>query len=122
MTPLIQLSSRYKRNDIFWFSFFHEIGHILLHGKKDVFLESVDYQPAEKEKEAEANAFAVKWTLSAQEEAIVMASDYTDEVTIVALAQQFGTHPAIIIGRLQHLRVIKHTDGQPFFVRGDLGD
>jgi len=23
-TPLIQLSGRYKRNDIFWFTFFHE--------------------------------------------------------------------------------------------------
>ena len=33
-TPLIQLSDRYKRNDVFWFSFFHELGHILLHGKK----------------------------------------------------------------------------------------
>ncbi|MEX2409926.1 MAG: HigA family addiction module antitoxin, partial [Candidatus Paceibacterota bacterium] len=30
--PLIQLSNRYKRNDIFWFTFFHEIGHIILHG------------------------------------------------------------------------------------------
>jgi len=33
-SPLIQLSARYKSNDIFWFTFFHELGHILLHGKK----------------------------------------------------------------------------------------
>ncbi len=42
-TPLIQLSGRYKRNDVFWFTFFHEAGHILLHGKKDIFLEYKDY-------------------------------------------------------------------------------
>ncbi|MBS1631968.1 MAG: HigA family addiction module antidote protein, partial [Bacteroidetes bacterium] len=40
-TPLIQMTGRYKRNDIFWFTFFHEAGHILLHGKKDIFLEKV---------------------------------------------------------------------------------
>ena len=32
-SPLIQLTGRSKRNDKFWFSFFHEAGHILLHGK-----------------------------------------------------------------------------------------
>jgi len=36
-TPLIQLTGRYNRNDSFWFTFFHEAGHILLHGKKDIF-------------------------------------------------------------------------------------
>lgn len=35
---LIQLSLRYKSNDHLWFTFFHEAGHILKHGK-DVFLE-----------------------------------------------------------------------------------
>jgi hypothetical protein len=35
---LIQLSLRYKTNDHLWFAFFHEAGHILLHGKRNVFL------------------------------------------------------------------------------------
>lgn len=34
--PCIQMTGRHKRNDIFWFTFFHELGHILLHGKKDI--------------------------------------------------------------------------------------
>lgn len=42
-TPLIQMIGRFNRNDIFWFSFFHETGHILLHNKKDIFLENTDY-------------------------------------------------------------------------------
>ncbi len=33
-TPFIQLTGRYNRNDSFWFTFFHEAGHILLHGKR----------------------------------------------------------------------------------------
>ncbi|MBL8419274.1 MAG: hypothetical protein JNK92_01440, partial [Dechloromonas sp.] len=36
---LIQLSLRYKSDDQLWFSFFHEVGHLLLHGKKEVFIE-----------------------------------------------------------------------------------
>ncbi len=36
---VIQLSLRYKSNDQLWFTFFHEAGHILKHGRKEVFLE-----------------------------------------------------------------------------------
>src|SRR5262249_31242331 len=32
---LIQLSLRYKMDDHFWFTFFHEAGHILLHRRRD---------------------------------------------------------------------------------------
>lgn len=36
---VIQLSLRYKWEDIFWFTFFHEAGHVVLHQKKQVFVE-----------------------------------------------------------------------------------
>jgi len=39
-TPVIQLSARYNQNDRFWFTFFHEAGHILLHGRKYISLEN----------------------------------------------------------------------------------
>lgn len=60
-TPLIQLSRRQKRDDFFWFSFFHELGHILLHGKKGIFLENVEYAGKDAEKEKEADDFAGEW-------------------------------------------------------------
>ena len=49
--PCIQLSGRYKSQDRFWFTFFHEIGHILLHGKKDIFLEDIEYDDEQLVKE-----------------------------------------------------------------------
>jgi plasmid maintenance system antidote protein VapI len=58
-TPLIQLSTH--NTDSFWFTFFHEAGHILLHGKKDVFLEKVTYSDRDLIKEKEADVFAAKW-------------------------------------------------------------
>lgn len=66
-TPFIQLTERYHPNDSFWFTFFHEAGHILLHGKKDIFLETVDYADKNLEKEREADEFACKWTLTNEE-------------------------------------------------------
>jgi len=60
-TPFIQLTEQYKDNNDFWFTFFHEAGHILLHGKKDVFLEKVEYSDKDLIKEKEANEFAAKW-------------------------------------------------------------
>jgi len=63
-TPLIQMSGRLKRNDLFWFSFFHLAGHILLHNKKDIFLENLNYAGMEKDKEKEADDFAMKWILA----------------------------------------------------------
>jgi len=56
--PLIQLSNRLNRNDMFWFTFFHEAAHIIKHNKKDFFVEGMDGFCDDKEKEAEANAFA----------------------------------------------------------------
>lgn len=61
-TPLIQLTGRNNINDSFWFTFFHEAGHILLHGKKDIFLENIEYPDRDNEKEQEADDFAINWT------------------------------------------------------------
>lgn len=111
-TPLIQLSGRYNRNDIFWFTLFHEVGHILLHGKKDIFLEKVEYSDKDLEKEKEADEFAVKWTLSEEEEAEITNRKSINRNDVIDFAKRFNTHPAIIIGRLQHRGLIHHTDGR----------
>ncbi len=113
-TPLIQLTGRYNRNDSFWFTFFHEAGHILLHGKKDIFLEKVEYSDKDKAKEKEADEFAVSWTLTDDEEEIILASAPLSKDDIKGFAKQFNTHPAIIIGRLQHKKLIPYTLGQEY--------
>lgn len=61
-TPLIQLSGRYNRNGSFRFTFFHEAGHILLHGKKDIFLETIEDSDVDKVKEKQADDFALYHT------------------------------------------------------------
>lgn len=58
-TPLIQLALKPKQNKNFWFTFFHAMGHILLHGKKFIALENVDYEDKNDAKEKEADDFAM---------------------------------------------------------------
>lgn len=102
---LIMLSLRHKTNDHFWFSFFHEAGHILLHGKKMLFLD--DVKQAESEQEAEANQFAAG-TLIAEKEyrAFIASRSLPTSADITAFAGRAGIAPGIVVGRLQHDKVI----------------
>jgi len=121
-TPLIQLTGRGKRNDKFWFSFFHEAGHILLHGKKEIFLEQIEYKDKDLEKEKEADEFAVKWTFTHEEEAELKENLPDTEEAFYEYARKIKTHPAIIIGRLQHNKDIPYSLGQKFFKTIDLAN
>lgn len=62
--PCIQLLSERQEYENFRFTVLHEIGHILLHGKKDIFLEQAGFKPDDdlsyERKEQEADAFARK--------------------------------------------------------------
>ena len=119
-TPCIQLTGRFKRNDVFWFTFFHEAGHILLHGKKEIFLENIDYPDKLIEKELEADAFAEKWTFSEDEEKEVLVASPLDINKVRNFAKKFNTHPAIIIGRFQHKKLIPYSMGRELIVPIDL--
>jgi len=114
-TPLIQLSGRYKRNDIFWFTLFHEIGHVLLHGKKYISIENINYDGENKKYEDEADEFSANILLTKNQEKEIINNKTLLESDIIDYAKKFSTHPAIIIGRLQHLRLIPFGLGNDFF-------
>ncbi|MBS4070437.1 MAG: HigA family addiction module antidote protein [Algoriphagus sp.] len=114
-TPVIQLSNQFKRNDIFWFTFFHEAGHILKHGKKDLFIEGIEPTELAKVKEQEADDFAISLTFSVKEEAEFMALGKNGGWTtkdVSDFAKKVGTHPAMIVGRLERNKII--TPGQGY--------
>lgn len=123
--PLIQMTGRYSRNDSFWFSFFHEAGHILLHNKYDIFLEKVEYASKAPDKEREADDFAIRWTLSKSQEKETIASYLQSQSlseTVAVYSRKFETNPAIIVGRLQHVGVIGHGVGNEFLSMVELED
>ncbi|HLG63247.1 MAG TPA: HigA family addiction module antitoxin [Ktedonosporobacter sp.] len=104
LTPkkaLIQLSLRYKTDDQLWFTFFHEAGHILRHGKRQIFLEIE--QKDRKEAEDEADKFATDILIEpARWKSFVEGSSCRSKTGIKQFAQTVGIAPGIVVGRLQH--------------------
>jgi HTH-type transcriptional regulator/antitoxin HigA len=108
--PLIQLSLYGKQNDKFWFSFFHEAAHILLHGrqKKSVFLDDPTKSGSLSKEELEANAWARDFLIPTKL-AAAMASLPKTKAAVTKFARSIGVHPAIVVGRMQHDRLLDVT-------------
>lgn len=94
---LVQLSLRHKTDDVFWFTFFHEIGHLVLHSKKDAFINDTGSHSGV---EQEADAFASK-TLVPDRFVADLATLETD-ADVRRFAQRVGVSPGIVAGRLHH--------------------
>ena len=100
---LIQLSLRGSYDDIFWFSFFHELGHLVKHGKKRQFVE-FDYEREDiiKKAEREADEFARNILIPKGEYSkFVTQKDFSIE-TVKVFAEEIGVAPSIVAGRLSH--------------------
>ncbi|MDQ7781226.1 MAG: HigA family addiction module antitoxin [Desulfomonilaceae bacterium] len=102
LTPekaLIQLSLRHKTNDHFWFSFFHEGGHILTHSKKGVYINEPD--AAGSEEEIAADAFAERILIPPKEYKGFVARKSFSRTSINLFSEKVGVAPGIVVGRLQ---------------------
>jgi addiction module HigA family antidote len=102
---VIQLSLRYKTDDQLWFSFFHEAGHILLHGKKEVFIEDDDRNT----KEDAADKFASDFLIPLKEYERFNRSGKYSKAAIRRFADELGIAPGIVVGRLQHDDRLSHS-------------
>lgn len=110
--PLIQLSLYGKSNDKFWFTFFHEAAHILLHStnaeaKKSIFLDDPNATHTDDTQEHEANQWAGDWLIP--EQFSNRLAELKSKVSILAFAEEVGIHPGIIVGRLQHDNYIHYS-------------
>jgi HTH-type transcriptional regulator/antitoxin HigA len=103
--PLIQMSLRMKSNDHFWWTFFHEAAHIVLHKGKNF----ADDQNAEGDGvEEQADRWAEEMLVGSARIEAFAASKPRSKVEVRAFAQEIGLHPGIVVGMLQHRKVIPH--------------
>jgi Zn-dependent peptidase ImmA (M78 family) len=110
---LLMLSLRHKSDDHFWFSFFHEAAHILLHGKKMLFADEVN--SVDTPEEHEANRFAANLLIPARDfQRFTEKGDCKSKKAILAFAKRLGIAPGIVVGRMQHEEII------PFSWHADL--
>lgn len=101
LTPrkaLIQQTMRHKTNDHFWFTFFHEAAHLLLHSRKTVFVVDPGTNTTEEE---EANRWATEFLIPAAELARFVRSGDFSEDAVIEFASDQGIAPGIVVGQLQ---------------------
>jgi len=100
--PVIQMSVRGKRADVFWFSLFHGLGHLLLHKAGRVFIEHKDLQGEDVDAERQADEFARDCLIQpAEYQRFIEEEDYSEDA-VVEFAKSIGIAPGIVVGRLQH--------------------
>jgi HTH-type transcriptional regulator/antitoxin HigA len=97
--PLIQLSLYGRKNDRFWFTFFHEVRHIVAHERGHIFMDEWDGE-TESDEERDADDFARDFLIAPRFRPYMQI--YRSETQIVQLAQEAGVHPGIVVGRMQH--------------------
>lgn len=106
--PVIHLSFRHLSEDHFWFTFFHEAGHVVLHGQSHIDGEGASIIAADQsDREAEANAFAKTALIPAQVRERLMTAR-PSRATIIAAARESHVTPGIVVGQLENAGVLPH--------------
>jgi HTH-type transcriptional regulator / antitoxin HigA len=116
---LVGLTLRYKFDDQFWFTLFHEIGHILLHRNKRSFvidnaaedLSDHIVDPEMQQYEAEANRFAADTLIPPRLLTFFLQKKSFTNESIHGFAEMIGVGPGIVVGRLQHDGVLERHQG-----------
>ncbi|WP_020467997.1 ImmA/IrrE family metallo-endopeptidase [Zavarzinella formosa] len=121
---LIGLTIRYKTDDQLWFTFFHEVAHILLHRGLQTFVidnavkemgdEVVDVNMARYEEEADrfsADTLIPPDLLAAF---LRIHGETLGNKEIYDFSETIGIGPGILVGRLQRDKVLEHWQGNEF--------
>ncbi len=85
-------------DDHFWFTFFHEAGHLVLHSKKSLFLEGGNVSSTE---EVEADEFSASILIPPE---FLNKFDHlkVERHDIRNFAKAIGVSPGIVLGQLQY--------------------
>lgn len=95
---ILCMTIRQNRADIFWFTLFHEIGHII---NEDIRLRFIDFNSTQSDIEAKADTFARDVLMNARDyKEFVMKRNFSISA-INAFAKEQGVKSYIVIGRLQ---------------------
>ncbi len=105
---VIQLSGRHKTNDHFWFSFFHEAAHLLLHSRNSIFVDNMKVSETDEDEvdEGEANEWAAEFLIPRNDWRGFVQAAMFEAGDVRNFATEQGIAPGIVVGRLQHKKLI----------------
>lgn len=113
--PVIALTARGRNDGQFWFTLFHEIGHVLLHQDQRTHIRpadaDVDADPAERE----ANVFASLKLIPRSQEQQLRSLKSKQQVR--AFADSIGVSPGVVVGRLWHDKLWDYRAGHDLCLR-----
>ena len=101
---MIGLNLRGKSNDRFWFTFFHEAGHILNDSKKETY---IDVEYGEDPREENANQFAANVLIPPGHYSRAAPTEKLQGS--LAFARSIGIAPGIVVGRLQREGIVPYS-------------
>lgn len=100
---IIQLTLKGKRADSFWFTLFHEIAHIVKHDSKDFHIQN---DGDNLKLEDEADNIARNWLIPDEEYTKFKLKRNISIYSIENFAKKVNIHACIVIGRLQHDKIL----------------
>lgn len=96
---LLMLSFRFKSDDHFWFSFFHEAGHLMLHDIDAIFVDEA-FSMNDTEEERQANQFAQDHLIPPEYRGEMLRLGRRTEA-VQRFAIRIGTSSGIVVGQMQ---------------------
>jgi HTH-type transcriptional regulator/antitoxin HigA len=104
--PVVALTLRYDRIDYFWFTLFHEIGHLIrdFDDEAEGFFDDLDSTNRNDPREVEADRFAQDTLVPPDAWAGSPVRTSPNPAYVQQLAARLGIHPAIVAGRVRRER------------------
>ena len=109
------MSFRYLRDDHFWFTLFHEVGHLVLHNCEQHRIEGMNGL-SEKE-EQEANHFSSNLLIPPAHRAEFESLNGRNWKNIIKFARKIGVSKGIVLGKLKHAKKIPYDHFAKFKVK-----
>lgn len=104
--PLIQLSARYLTDDHFWFTLFHEAGHVVNHSLEQGFIDILETEDDDV-LEQEANDFSTECLLGPDGRQLRQAFQHRwSHREVIREAASLDVAPGVLVGQLQHAGVL----------------
>ena len=100
---IVCMTFRQKRADIFWFTLFHEIGHIINGDTKQKF---IDFESVENERELKADSFAQNILLDRKQYKLFKEQGDYSLQAIMQFAEEQQVLPCIVVGRLKKEKIL----------------
>ena len=108
---MLMVNDRQMRSDTFWFTLFHEIGHIL-NGSF-----GISFKSEEGSQEDEADNYAAEKLIpSSDYESFISEGNFSPE-SIIRFAQSIKRDPGIVLGRLQKEERVRYDNTRYNFLR-----